>query len=158
MRYSFHRICFPCPERLPAPCSTASDELINIIKANLPHHFFLPRQYALLQSTSSQVGQVAADIREGIRHGRAMRKNCQAKGQEMKGRGKREKKEQERYSLQPVAAQKCHSARLCFVRCFRWRSTGIPAQFAAERSYDHQPPGVMKSVMTVASLTWLAPR
>lgn len=38
MRYSFHRMCFPCPERLPAPCSTASDELINIIKANLPHH------------------------------------------------------------------------------------------------------------------------
>lgn len=38
MRYTFHRICFPCPERLPAPCSTASDELINIIKANLPHH------------------------------------------------------------------------------------------------------------------------
>lgn len=39
MRYSFHRIGFPCPERLPALCSTASDELINIIKANVPHHF-----------------------------------------------------------------------------------------------------------------------
>lgn len=96
MRYGFHRICFPCPQRLPAPCSTASDELINIIKANMPHHT-LPAKAGRLAFNCELSGRPGGGWhwREN-QTWRAARKNCQVKREEMKGK---EKRERERGSL-----------------------------------------------------------
>lgn len=126
MRDSFHRVCFPCPERLPTPCSTASDELINIIKANLPHHFLPAKAGSLRRIASSRVGQVAADIGRRIRHGAS---KLSGKRREDERKGKREKKSEKDSHFIPWAHRSAiRLSSALSVALERWRSMGVHAQ------------------------------
>lgn len=115
MRYSFFsRICPlpPCPERLPAtlsphPDSTASDEFINIIKANMPYHFF-----------PAKVGGLAMRCELSGRPGGGWHwsenqtwrlETVRWKEKRWKGGEKRKEGEIEGESFYPVVAKKCHS-------------------------------------------------
>lgn len=123
MRYSFHRICSPCPKRLPELCSKASDELINIIKASLPHHF-LPAKTGGLETYRKLSGRPG-----GGWHWKANQTWCIKTVKYKKRRWKKRGKEKKRGSRQFPHSRTQNlfgSAFFCQV-CFR--EIGIHRQF-----------------------------
>lgn len=124
MRYSFHRLCFFCPEWLPACCSTASDELINIIKANLPHHL-LPAKAGRLALYSKFSGRPG-----GVWHWRE-NQTWQSPAYKMSGekRGDERKRKGEKWAGEVVSRRSTIRLSPALSSALeKWKSIGILAQ------------------------------